>query len=172
VLSLTPESTRILDDLRRIVRVLRESSRAAEQELGVSGAQLFVLRTLATAPGSSLNELAARTRTHQSTVSVVVKRLVAAGLVRRRAAPDDGRSLQLQLTASGSRLLERAPLAAQDRLISGIDRLAGAERRKLASSLHALVVAMELADAPPEMFFEDPSEQRVKRTRRRSVRKP
>src|SRR4051812_42336870 len=74
------EVTRVLDDLRRIVRTLRTASRAAEVELGVSGAQLFVLKTLAVSPGIALNE---RTRTHQSTVSVVVKRLVAAGFVAR-----------------------------------------------------------------------------------------
>ena len=62
----------ILDSFRRIVRVLRESSRAAENSFGLSGAQLFVLQTLSRHPEVSLNELAEHTRTHQSTVSVVV----------------------------------------------------------------------------------------------------
>ena len=57
-----------LDGIRRILRDLRVSSRAAEQELGLSGAQLFVLQQLAQAPAESLNELANRTRTHQSSV--------------------------------------------------------------------------------------------------------
>src|SRR5262245_40728501 len=37
----------ILDGLRRVVQVLRESSRAAERRIGLSSAQLFVLQRLA-----------------------------------------------------------------------------------------------------------------------------
>jgi len=149
------ESSSVLDDLRRIVRVLRESSRAAEQHLGVSGAQLFVLRSLADVPSLSLNELATRTRTHQSTVSVVVKRLVESGLVVRETSEVDARRLELSLSRRGRALLERAPLAAQDRLIRGIERLSAAERRALSVSLRGLVVAMEIADDAPRMFFEE-----------------
>lgn len=158
-----PESTAILDDLRRIVRVLRESSRAAEQRLGVSGAQLFVMRTLASERGLSLNALAARTRTHQSTVSVVVKRLVAAGIVRRRASRVDGRRLELELTPRGRKLLARAPLAAQDRLIAGVDALPVPRRRALAAALASLVVAMQLGGDEPSMFFEEQSSARLAR---------
>lgn len=162
---LPPESTAILDDLRRIVRALRESSRAAEQALGVTGAQLFVLRSLAFAQPLSLNMLAARTRTHQSTVSVVVSRLVRAGLVSRTTSESDARSRQLRLTKRGERLLERAPLAAQDRLIAGVERLPSAQRKQLARALNGLVKAMQLGDEPPEMFFEADA-QRAPRSRR------
>jgi DNA-binding MarR family transcriptional regulator len=155
----------VLDDLRRIVRALRVSSRAAEQRLGVSGAQLFVLQALRGQRPLSLNELAARTRTHQSTVSVVVKRLCTAGLVRRSVSKLDARRVELRLTAAGRARLEKAPLAAQDRLIEGLERLPRRERAALAASLHGLVEAMRLGDAPPEMFFED--EARATTARRR-----
>ncbi len=75
----------ILNGIRLIVQDLREASRAAEARLGLSGAQIFVLQTLAETPGISVNELSARTYTHQSSVSVVLKRLIQRGLVR--AAP-------------------------------------------------------------------------------------
>lgn len=177
---LPPQSASILDDLRRIVRVLRESSRAAEQEVGVSGAQLFVLRTLAQKngqgelPALTLNELSGRTRTHQSSVSVVVKRLVERGLVSRTPAPHDARCVQLRLTKRGQRLLDRAPLAAQDRLILGIERLKPAEQKRLASALHELVAAMQLSDETPVMFFEEDQagahEPRKEKRRRESAR--
>src|SRR5258706_11797595 len=73
----------VMDGVRRLVQVLRESSRAARRRVGLSAAQLFVLHRLADAPALSLNELAARTFTHQSTVSVVVSRLVEQGLGSR-----------------------------------------------------------------------------------------
>ena len=119
-----------LDGIRRILRDLRVSSRAAEQELGLSGAQLFVLQQLAKAPVESLNELAERTRTHQSSVSVVVSRLVARGLVSRDGSIDDGRRITISLTSAGRAVLRRAPEAAQARLAAALERL---PRRDLAS---------------------------------------
>ncbi|NUO51809.1 MAG: MarR family transcriptional regulator [Polyangiaceae bacterium] len=156
-----------MDSLRRIVRALRESSRAAEDSLGVSGAQLFALQALARTPNLSLNELAARTRTHQSTVSVVMKRLVEQGLVRRRTSASDGRRMELAVTRRGAALLERAPHAAQERLIAGIDHLPASERRVLASTLERLVAAMAATEGEATMFFEDegPSRSRARSTR-------
>ncbi len=151
----TSEAIEVLDHLRRIVRVLRESSRAAEGLLGVTGAQLFVLKALAGSPALSLNDLAARTRTHQSTVSVVVSRLVARRLVRRTPSQADGRRVELSLSPKGRALLARAPLAAQDALIEGIERLPRAQRKSLATALRSLVRAMNLQDEAPAMFFED-----------------
>ncbi len=150
-------ATLALDHLRRIVQALRESSRASERALGVSGAQLFVLRTLDKTRGAlSLNELALRTHTHQSTVSVVVKRLVAQGLVVSRAAAADRRRLELLLTPVGRALLRRSPALAQDRLVAGLADLGEDDRATLAASLGKLVRAMGLAAKPPRMFFEEP----------------
>lgn len=82
----------VLDAIRHIVRVLRVSSRAAEKHVGLSAAQLFALHTLAEGRTLSVNEVAQRTFTHQSSVSVVVQRLVRRGLVTRNASQQDGAS--------------------------------------------------------------------------------
>src|SRR6516165_4152555 len=93
------ESVRaVMDSLRRIVRGLRLSARDAERSAGISGAQLFVLQSLAEERASSLNDLADRTLTDQSSVSVVVKRLTDRKLVARKAAADDARRIELSLT--------------------------------------------------------------------------
>ncbi|HEX9162405.1 MAG TPA: MarR family transcriptional regulator, partial [Thermoanaerobaculia bacterium] len=74
---------RLMDDFRRIVQALRSSHRAATRAK-ITGAQLFVLNTLGTAKGPlSISEVAEKTRTDPSTVSVVVDKLVRRGLVRR-----------------------------------------------------------------------------------------
>ena len=44
------DSQRILDSIRRLVRLLRVSDRQAQAELGISGAQLFVLTELGRTP--------------------------------------------------------------------------------------------------------------------------
>lgn len=148
------EALRAMDALRRVVRVLRVSSRAVTRDVGISGAQLFVLRQLALAPGQSVNDLAARTLTRQSTVSEVVGRLVARGLVSRRAAPDDARRAVLSLTTRGQRAVSAAPPTVQGSLVEAFDRLAGDEQQALADGLEAWLAEAGLADVPPTMFFE------------------
>ncbi|MBX6330415.1 MAG: winged helix DNA-binding protein [Gemmatimonadaceae bacterium] len=143
-----------LDAIRRIVQALRVSARAAERRLGVSGAQLFVLHTLADAPAESLNDLAARTFTHQSSVSVVVDRLVRRHLVSRTRSPEDGRRVVLALTPSGRALLRSAPEVAQIRLISALRGLPAQDRKALARILGEVVRAMGAREAPA-LFFDD-----------------
>jgi MarR family transcriptional regulator, lower aerobic nicotinate degradation pathway regulator len=146
-----------LDALRRIVQALRLSATQAERQTGLSGAQLFVLQQLAEARGQSLNDLARRTRTHQSSVSIVVTRLVSQGLVSRRRAPDDGRRLVLDLTTRGRTLLADAPATAQSRLIAGLDRLPRPALRALVAQLESLVAALGMETQPAGLFFESPA---------------
>jgi DNA-binding MarR family transcriptional regulator len=153
----------VLDAVRRIVQALRESSRLAERRVGLTGAQLFVLQKLADAPASSVNDLAERTHTHQSSVSVVVKRLEQQGLVRRTPSAVDGRSVELTLSSRGQRAAAGAPDLAQARLIDAIERLMPARRRQLASTLGDVARALTATGEAPAMFFE---ERRTRATRR------
>jgi DNA-binding MarR family transcriptional regulator len=143
------------DSLRRIMRALRTSARKAESRLGVTGAQLFVLQILVDAPDLSLNDLAARTVTHQSTVSTVVDRLVRRGLVTKSRSADDARRLVLRLTPKGRALVRRSPEMAQGRLLEGLRRLPAADSRELTRVLRRLVSAMGATREPAEMFFQD-----------------
>ncbi|HEX5031116.1 MAG TPA: MarR family transcriptional regulator [Candidatus Eisenbacteria bacterium] len=156
----TPDTRRALDGLRALVQALRESSRSAERSMGLSGAQLFVLQKLGESPAISLNELARRTHTHQSSVSVVVTRLVRRGLVQRLRSLADARALELSLTARGRSLLRRAPGAAQDRLIAAIEALGASRRRLLASALDDVAGTLAVPAEPPAMFFEEPAGRR------------
>jgi DNA-binding MarR family transcriptional regulator len=147
----------ILNSVRLIVQDLREASRAAEARFGLSGAQLFVLQTLAASSGMSVNELAARTYTHQSSVSVVVKKLVRRRLVRARSSRSDARRLELTLTAAGVKVVRRAPDASQARLIAGLNGLSPAERDRLARGMRRLVRGMGMEGREAAMFLEDHS---------------
>src|SRR3954454_6799254 len=95
----TEDIRTVMDSIRRIVRLLRVSARVSERTVGISGAQLFVLQQLADAGPCSIKELAERTLTHQSSVSVVVSRLIERGLVSRRASESDGRRAEVTLTS-------------------------------------------------------------------------
>ncbi|MFN8544080.1 MAG: MarR family transcriptional regulator [Candidatus Binatia bacterium] len=157
------DTVTIMDALRRVVRTLRVGSRAAERDLGLSGAQLYVLQQLAERPAESLTALAARTHTHQSSVSVVVQRLVARRLVVARPARDDARRFTLAITPSGRARLARAPEAAQQRMVRAIHQLRPALRRSLAVGLASVAARMETAPGQPDMFFEDEAERAMAR---------
>jgi DNA-binding MarR family transcriptional regulator len=146
---------RTLDALRRIVQTLRTAGRAGERRVGLSSAQLFALQRIADHPGASVNDIAARTFTHQSSVSVVIQRLVEQGLVAKVPAPDDRRRQLLAVTAAGQRVLQRAPAVVQDRLIEAIAALPAAERHALSASLERVARFLAPEPAPPAMLFED-----------------
>ena len=147
--------TAAVDAIRRILQALRRSTRRARARAGVTGAQLFVLQTLAEAPAASLNSLAERTFTHQSTVSVVVNALVKRGLIVKRRSDDDARRVELRLSPRGRALVGRTPHTAQARLIEGLRALPGDETAELARLLRRLVTAMGATHQAPRMFFED-----------------
>jgi DNA-binding MarR family transcriptional regulator len=163
----TNSDTRIvLDTLRLLVRALRVSARGAEKAVGVSGAQLFVLQTLSETAVASIGELAARTHTDQSSVSVVVARLARRGLVTRAESKADGRRAEVRLTVAGRALLRRSPESTQTRLIAALDGLPRERRQQLGRALGELVHAMGLS-GEPSMFFED--EARPRRERAKNV---
>jgi DNA-binding MarR family transcriptional regulator len=143
-----------VDAFRRILHALRRSARQAQASAGVTGAELFVLQTLAEGPTGSLNELADRTVTHQSTVSVVVDRLVRRRLVLKRRGAD-ARRIELRLSPRGRALVRRSPQVAQARLIDGLRSLPAQEAADLARLLRCLVAAMRAGREPAAMFFED-----------------
>jgi DNA-binding MarR family transcriptional regulator len=163
--------TGTLDSIRRITRVLRRSSRLSERKVGLGSAQLFVLQQLAEAPAASVNDLAERTYTHQSSASVVVRRLVEQGLVVRRPSLDDRRRRELKLTAAGKRLAARAPVPAQVRLVEGLLTLSGAQLRTLELLLSRVVKGMGAeAEQPVMLFTEETSDQSPPKSRGRRQR--
>jgi DNA-binding MarR family transcriptional regulator len=144
----------VMNALRRIVRDLRLGAREAERSVGISGAQLFVLQALADGPAASLNELADRTHTDQSSVSVVVRRLVERKLIARKPSEKDARRTELNLTAAGRRLLSRSPEPTQARLVQALDRMPRADFASLVAGLRRLTVEMGGDGASPPMFFD------------------
>lgn len=165
------ENTEIINALRVLVQSLRIASRAAEKAVGLSGAQLFVLEKLAEASPLSLNELAERTHTHQSSVSVVVSRLVRKRLISSARDGEDGRKLVLSLTKTGADRLKNAPITAQEKLLAGIDKMKKADRQKLATLLTELIDRSGLGGQTAYLFLEEPKKESKKERRKDSKNK-
>jgi MarR family transcriptional regulator, lower aerobic nicotinate degradation pathway regulator len=144
----------VVNALRRIIQAIRLSSSSVHDALGITGAQLYVLQQLAARPGASLRQLAEATLTDQSSVSVVVRRLVGTGHVARRVAESDARRTELTLTDRGRALLRRAPRLAQTRLVASLRSVSAAQLRVTARVLERAARAVSPARAPAPMFFE------------------
>src|SRR5256885_16146677 len=147
----------VMDGIRAVVRALRLNTRAIEKQLGISLAQLWVLQILAERPADSLNELALATATHQSSVSVVVRRLVERELVTRTTAHRDKRRVRIELTDAGRSLLGKAPPTVQVSLVTGLRRMAPEARDQLARLMRDWLKAagMDLGTAPPMLMEDD-----------------
>jgi len=146
---------RAMNAVRSIVRAQRINTRAIELKMGISLAQLFVLQQLAERPAQSLNDLAERTATHQSSVSVVVRRLVERGLVSRNSSTTDKRRIEIDLTQAGRTLLNGAPETVTGQLIAGLAQLSTEEQSTLSNLLDRWLSASRIDLAVPPMLGEE-----------------
>jgi DNA-binding MarR family transcriptional regulator len=134
----------VLDSIRRIMRSMRVTSRASEKKVGLSSAQIEVLRQLSADPSISMNQLAAKTKTHQSSVSVIVSKLVERGFVKRIRAKDDARMVVLTVAPASQRILRKVPGASKDRVARALESMKPSDRKQLAELLRKLVATAGL----------------------------
>ena len=102
-------------EIRRFLRFGEETSRAA----GVTAVQYHLLLHTQGFPGrdwASIGELAERLQTAPHGVATLVTRCEEAGLVRRQANKDDGRMVEVHLTAKGRRCVDRLAVRHQQQL--------------------------------------------------------
>lgn len=154
------EGTRILNSIRQLVRALRLFDREAQAKYGVTAAQMFVLHAIDQEEGLSLNALAARTATDQSSASVVVQRLVEAGYVLRSARPEDRRRIELRLTSKGRGVIRKAPPPAQQKILAIVAAMPPRDRKQFAALLEGFVSAFGVRGPKAPMLFEDENSSR------------
>jgi len=146
---------RVLDNLRRIVQAVRQSSAQIEGPDGVTSAQLLILKQIEAHPGLSVGELATLTLTHQSSVSEVIGRLEARGLIIRARSAGDGRRREIQLSAAGRHVLAQPVETIQETLIKAMAALPPGTLAALDAGLAALVAEAGIVSEPAPMFLED-----------------
>src|SRR5215467_6206654 len=103
---------------RRLQRFVAAQTKAG----GVTSAQSGLLFVLGKHDGVLMGEAGAALDLGPPGISGLAERMVEAGLIEKRADPDDGRASRLWLTASGRRALARARSRAADinaRLMEG-----------------------------------------------------
>jgi DNA-binding MarR family transcriptional regulator len=105
---------------RRLIFLLNVAHRrvqrfvATQAPKGVTATQAGLLFVLGQRDGVLLGEAGAALDLGMPGISGLVERTVEAGLIAKRADPDDGRAWRLWLTASGRRALARAKAGAAE----------------------------------------------------------
>lgn len=83
---------------------LESTSRRMKRQLGVTGPERMVVRLVGRYPGISAGDLARILHVHPSTLTGLLKRLAARGILTRTADARDGRRALFALTRQGAPL--------------------------------------------------------------------
>ena len=98
-----PDVLRFMQVLWAVVQGLEQTSKRMRARIGVTGPQRLVLRVVGLFPGLSAGDLATILHVHPSTLTGVLQRLVAQGLLVRADDSRDRRRAVLHLTKRGAR---------------------------------------------------------------------
>jgi DNA-binding MarR family transcriptional regulator len=137
----------VLQQLRVIVRLAGAHSALAERSTGIPGAQLWALHEVAATDGLKVGELAQRLRVHQATISNLLLRLEAKGLVRKVRSASDQRIVHVKATPAGKKVLRSAPLPTRGLLPHALDSLPPTQLRQVQRGLKVLLDALGGFDA-------------------------
>lgn len=149
------DANAIVQGLRRITKALEDYSREVYRDYGLTGPQLWALKTLYHRGPLSAGALAEALVVHQSSVSVLIARLERRRLVRRVRRRSDRRFVEIALTDAGQTLAQRSPEPAQGRLLHELRRMPPGEVAKIRASVEALVTAMAAGGIESRFFFSE-----------------
>jgi MarR family transcriptional regulator, organic hydroperoxide resistance regulator len=148
-----PAISEIMQSFRRIFRAIQQYSEEVLKEFGVTGPQLWLLKTLRERDGASVGELSQKMYLHISTVSGIIDRLEEKGYVVRKRGMKDRRVVIIRLTPGGKNIISRAPEPAQGKLLHGLQKLSHQEVIELQEALRKIVDMMEVEYLNVKFFY-------------------
>ncbi len=140
--------------LRRIFKALQNYSHEVSHQYGITGPQLWVLKTVFKNGGLPLGELSQKMYLHPSTITGVVDRLEKKGYVSRDRDREDRRVVMVQLTPKGKRLAKRAPNPVQGKMSHGLRQMRKEKLESIYEAVQALVEIMEAQNLRVTFFFD------------------
>lgn len=141
----------VLDFLRLLWSIehgLQSMSKRMESSIGITGPQRLVLRIVSRSPGMSAGTLARIVRLHPSTVTGILQRLVAKGLLTRVADPADSRRIQLRVADRARAFTKRTPATVEAAVQQVLLRAPAAHVAHARAILTAIADAFERRNAP------------------------
>lgn len=136
----------VLSRVGRLARLLDRERRAAFDASGLEPWEFDVLSALRRAGEPyelSPKALLAQTLVSSGTMTNRIDRLAGRGLVERRTAPDDGRSIRVVMTATGRERVDDAIRCLLEAETGMLDGLPGPDRERLAALLRKLSLSFD-----------------------------
>ncbi|HJL19332.1 MAG TPA: MarR family transcriptional regulator [Sandaracinaceae bacterium LLY-WYZ-13_1] len=137
---------RILRSLRRISRAIELHSKQLKATHRLTAPQLICLRELRAVEHTTPSELARAVSLSQPTITGILDRLEARGLVQRARNPRDKRRVIVELTEEGRTAVDAAPLPLHQRFARRLGELTEADRNQIEDVLARIVKMMEAED--------------------------
>lgn len=98
----------LIKELATTYQAFESYSTSHVKELGLTMTQFDILATLGNQPPMTCKELGEKTLILKGTMTGVLERMEAKGLIERIPNKDDGRSYKIGLTKSGNKLFQKA----------------------------------------------------------------
>jgi DNA-binding MarR family transcriptional regulator len=155
-LKMTKKSTvvsGIIDNIRRVFKVVNEQSKRAEHETGITGPQLWAIKVIGDMSPIKVSDLASRMYLHPATVVGILDRLESRGLVKRERSKEDRRVVKVELTGEGKNVVKKAPQVAQGLLVAGLEELPIKKLKEIDSALEKLVQILGAQEIPPQLMI-------------------
>ena len=143
----------IIDNLRRVFQVVNEQSKKAEHETGLTGPQLWAIKTIAQEAPIMVSEIARRMYLHPATVVGILDRLEKQELVVRIRSTEDRRVVRVELTAQGRALVKKSPEVAQGLLVAGLEKLSSNKLENIARALDQMTDILGAQNIPPQLIL-------------------
>jgi DNA-binding MarR family transcriptional regulator len=137
--------------LRRILRASELGNRQLAAATGLTPSQLLVLQEVGERGQTNPTELSAALRFSQATITNILDRLDANGLIARQRGELDKRRIFLTVTEAGERTIGSAPDLLQARFSENFALLPEWEQAMILSGLGRLadILGIEARDAAP-----------------------
>ncbi|MBU2549223.1 MAG: MarR family transcriptional regulator [Proteobacteria bacterium] len=141
---------KIILALRYLAQISSMYSKYLEKEVSVTTGQLLCLRALSKEDSLSLGEIARRIFLKPGTLTGLVDRLEAKGMVQRTRIESDRRSIRLKITEKGRQLVEEAPIPIQSLIAMQLKRMPVKEVETISNGMMRLLEIIQQAEIIPE----------------------
>jgi DNA-binding MarR family transcriptional regulator len=135
---LPPITDATLRAIRRVLRAADQGGRKIAVKTGLTPSQLLVLQEIERRNETTPGAIATTLQFGQATVTNIVDRLEATGLVKRRKSDLDKRQVLLCVTKRGGALLKTAPDLLQHRFQKRFETLPAWEQAMILAALERL----------------------------------
>jgi len=133
--------------------VVNAQSKKAEHETGLTGPQLWAIKTIAQEAPIMVSEIARRMYLHPATVVGILDRLEKQGLVKRIRSTEDRRVVRVELSERGQALVKKSPEVAQGLLVAGLERLSTNKLNSIARALDQMAEILGAQNIPPQLIL-------------------